>query len=176
MRLLHVVHRRLSLLINNDLEPCFNNRLRPFVNGYIKPVGNILAGHICQDVQNIIQWTGNTESLNSILATLERSAWYSFSVAVTRWTYMRIAEVGRFWTCVLLVLVMAVSILGLRLLFRQIWRGGARVYAVVVEFKGLMARVWGWVWWIAVVGVVIGVSWSIVVVKGEQHFGNIDDL
>ena len=175
-RFFHVAHRRLSLFVNNDLEPCFNNRIRPFLNAYIKPAVNILAEHMARDFQNIMYWTGSTDSLNSILVTLESTALYSFGVAVTGWTYTRMAEIGRFWTCILLILVMSCLILGLRLLFKQIRRGVARGYAIVTEFKSLLARGWGWVWSIVIVGVVIGVSWRIVVVKGEQHFGNIDDL
>ena len=175
-RVLHVAHRRVSLFIDNDLGPCFNDRIRPFFNGYITPVVTILAEHIWRDIQNIVHWTGSTESFNSILANLERTALYSFSVAVTGWTYMRIAEIGRFWTCVLLVFVMYVLILGLRLLFKQIWRGVSRVNAVVVGLKSLVASVWEWIWWVAVVGLVVEALWRIVVVKGAQHFGNIDDL
>ena len=166
---LHVAHRRLSLFVTNDLEPYFNNRVRPFVNGFIKPVLNTIAEHIYQDFQNILHWTGSTDSLHSILVTLESS----FGVAVTSWTHTQISSLSRFWTYILLLSVLSFLILALRLLFAQIWR---RVYAIVIAFKGVIARLWGWIWWIAVVGVVIGVSWRIVVVKGEEHFGDIDDL
>lgn len=178
-RLLHVTHSHLSLFINTDLKPCVNNRIRPFVNGYIKPAVNVLAEHIWRDLHTIIQWTASTESLDSILVSLEGTALHSFGVAVTRWTNGRRADVGRFWTfwtCVLLISFVSVLILILWLLFTQIWRGVARVYAIVIEPKSLIARVWGWVWRIAIVGVIAGISWRIVVVKGEQHFGNIDDL
>ena len=175
-RLLHVIHSHLSLFINTDLKPCVNNRIRPFVNGYIKPAVNVLAEYIWQDLQTIIQWTGSTEFLDSIVVSLEGTALHSFGVAVTRWTNARMADGGRFWTCVLLISFVSALILVLWLLFTQMWRGVARVYAIVIESKSLIARVWGWVWRMAVVGVIAGISWRIVVVKGEEHFGNIDDL
>ena len=166
---LHITHHHLSLFITNDLQPYLNNHIKPVITTYINPILTTLTNHIHQDILNILHYTSPTPLKNTTSSTS--------SIAIPSQTNIQTTDLPHFWTYILLLPITAIVILASQLLSTQLWRGAARMYyTLTLTFKGIIARVWRWALWLAVVGVGIGVAWRIVIVKGEEHFGDIDNL
>ena len=91
---LQVVCRYTSMFLKNDLKHLIEKRIRPFVNDYIKLKGKVLADKLWQLLQNVMQQTGITESLQLTLATVKGTA--GLCVALIEMPNALVAYVGCF--------------------------------------------------------------------------------
>ena len=174
--ILQFMYRHLTKFVNNDLKPFIDNRIRPFVNDHLKPNGKMLAEQICRVPQNVTQRISITEHLYAILVSLEKTTIYGFCARLNELPNTLIAHVGHFWAYVLILLTAYALVLA----SRKIGRGVLRAYAIVKAFNACAVRVWRrWRWVVCTVlvfwAILAGLR-HIIIVKGEEHFGNKDEF